>query len=914
MGWGQNGSMATGARFVGRTAELAELTAVLRRPTVAVLVVTGEAGIGKSALLSAAVADVEGEGVLMLRCRPTEADRRAPFAALGDLLAPVVEHLDSLPAVQRDALAGALLLEPPTGPADEHTVAAALLTLLRRLSSATRLVAVIDDAHWLDPPSAAAIGWAARRLGADQAVFVVATRQDDASSFPRTALPPDSEAVTVHLRPLAVEEIGALLRDRLSFEPGRLDVGRIHRRSAGNPLWALELARVVQASGVPDAARASLEGLVVDRLAVLPARHEHLLLAVALARVPTPRTVVRGADGDDDDLRLFTDDPGVRGFVTVQDGLVRFEHPVFADVVQARADAITLRRTHQLLADCDAADARLWHLALAAVEHDELLADELEAAAVDAAARGAVETAIELAELAERLTAPASAARHRRMLRRAEWAYQLGAFDVSARLVEELRGQPSAPDCSLLWARLGEISSEAEMLRRLDEGLADPELPPLTRAEALLMRAAAVSEPVEALRDADAASALMASHEPDPALSARAAVLRAHLGLLSGRADHLELMRTAAGATAPDDRTSVVTSARFSLMQHLIALDELAEARQLGRTLLRAARDAGDEVSVIGALQQLGHLETRAGQWASADAHAEEALALARVAADRATEAVLTVHLATTEGLRGHTEQARELLDAALGVADEQGIVFVRAIALASWGRAMMAAKYAAAAAAAFADSAREWADGPLNASVYNHFVLDRAECLVELGRQEEAEAILRDVESEFLTARLRSGLARCRSLLAVGSGDGAQAVRLAQEACAVLLDRELPFELARAQLVLGRIQRRLKAKRAAHDALTEALAGFTALGAASWAGQAREEMARIGLRPRAPRELTEIEALVADLAARGMTNREIAGSVFLTPKTVEAVLSRVYRKLGIRSRAELGRMLPERD
>jgi len=197
---------------------------------------------------------------------------------------------------------------------------------------------------------------------------------------------------------------------------------------------------------------------------------------------------------------------------------------------------------------------------------------------------------------------------------------------------------------------------------------------------------------------------------------------------------------------------------------------------------------------------------------------------------------------------------------------------------------------------------------------VYNHFVLDRAECLVELGRHEEAEAILRDVESEFLTARLRSGLARCRSLLAVGSGDGAQAVRLAQEACAVLLDRELPFELARAQLVLGRIQRRLKAKRAAHDALTEALAGFTALGAASWAGQAREEMARIGLRPRAPRELTEIEALVADLAARGMTNREIAGSVFLTPKTVEAVLSRVYRKLGIRSRAELGRMLPERD
>jgi predicted ATPase len=429
--------------IVGREAELASIHAFLKRPAEgpAALVLEGEAGIGKSTLWLTGVEAARERGFRVLVSRPAEAERGLTHAGLGDLFENVLESvLPALPAPRRHALEVALLVEEDPDGFDPRTLGVAVRSALEVLAAEGPVVLAIDDVQWLDPPSQRILAFAAGRLG-DAPVGILATQRGDGGDPLGLHHAFDRRSTRIRVGRLSVGALHHLVRLRLGVRIVRPTLARIHEASGGNPMFALEFARAISALGGaapgPLPVPASLEDLVHERIAAYPPRLRTLLAAAAAVERPTLPLLEAAIEG----AGPLLDEAFETGAVVVdEDGLVRFSHPLLASAAYAAVPPVRRQRLHaRLAAVSDDLGERARQLALSSSAPSRDVARALDEAAANVCARGAPDTAAELARHAVRLTPAGDSARsEERSLAAVEYLVAAGRLADSIAVLDEL--------------------------------------------------------------------------------------------------------------------------------------------------------------------------------------------------------------------------------------------------------------------------------------------------------------------------------------------------------------------------------------------------------------------------------------------------------------------------------------------
>jgi DNA-binding CsgD family transcriptional regulator len=886
----------------------------------AVLVLEGDPGIGKTTVWREVVRRAQERSFLVLSCRPAAAETKLGLSAIADLLEPVPETaFAALLDPQRRALEVALLRsDPGNARADARTIATAVRSLLGALASETPVLLAVDDLQWLDSASAASLEFVLRRLRDERIGFLASRRLSEPTRLRVDELVAPEPSPRVTMGPLSLAALHHILKERLTSPPSRSVLVRIAKAGGGNPLFALEIGRLLDEVGAPAVGEplpvpSDVRALVKQRIARLPAPTREVLLAASALDSPRGETV-RLALGRAVDVDL---EPAERAqIVHYEQDLITFAHPLFAAAILSSATTAERRRIHRRLADAvEGSEKRARHLALAVAGRDEATAMVVHAAARDALFRGAPAAAAELVELALRLGEPGSEAQRCRILDLADY---LSAAGETARAREVLEGIPTWQGWSpTLQARavmrLGGLVCEAAhpsgAIDHLERMLREP-FP--AEAQAALHTALSYSsseiDVARAARHADAALALLEPFggDTDPELLASALYMRLRSRVLLGNGleqDLADRIRDLERQLPPGRDTSAPAIAYW--LRHV---DELEAARrQLERNLQEAAA-SGNESGQLDNLPHLAITECWAGNLELARRHAVSASRLAEeleagFAALLAAEALALVHahLGNADDVRAIAEEHPRpptitwhgtiLFEAALGLVElslgnnEAADVHLRT--------ALNAAEQV---------GCREPGMHRMHANA--------AEVALALGDVERARQIGDFLEEHGERTNhpwsLATG-ARVRALVAAASGDLDDALAAAERALERHDRLPMPFEHARTLVVKGEIERRARRRGQAKESFQRALQIFERIGARLWAERARTELDRLGLRRTSRDELTDSERRVAELAARGLKNREVAAALFMSPKTVEANLSRVYQKLGIKSRAELG-------
>lgn len=888
------------AELVGRDAELdaAQRFLGLLADGPAALTVVGQAGIGKTSVWSAAIGLATQRGLRVLTARPVEAELALGHAALGDLLQDVADEvIPELPGVQARALSTALSMASDPEPSDPLLVARATLTALRVLAP---VVVAVDDVHWLDRSSARALAFAARRVGDVRVGFVIALRDDHADPLQVAAALGD-RSVEVRLSGLSLGATGHLLRERYGQALPRRRLRSIHERSAGNPFFAIELARAPDAEeGLPQ----TLGDLVQRRLEVASGGRS----AIELLAVRGPQSVGEFTD------RVALDAAVTDGVLVERAGEVRFAHPLLAAGAYERIPPARRRALHAQAASLtDSVELRARHLALAATGSDPRVAAILDDAARSARARGAPETAAELVAHARRLTPPDDrSGRARRMIDEAEYVFD-AADDASARrLVNEMlaEGVRGAVRVRALHLRALTTLDPRVAVASMEQAVAEPHDDRILRVRALAQlawqRGAWLGDLRPAIREALEAVA-KAELLGDPPMLVNALTTAGLILSLSdqpGAAEHfrraIEVMKSA--TTAVGDR---LPQAAFAVERWWRGEFETAQA------LLGDARRISEEHGNEGVLLRLDQFEadlaTRRGRWDDAERLLEKVLVEAE-----GYWRIRTLVLRAI--LRAHRGDARAIEDAEA----------IRTSPVAATDPLM-------AAAADFAAGLLDFAAGRIGEAAdrvsrlvetnalagsrsaeFAATIPEVVAILVEAGRVDEAEALGRQLagRTNQLAPWSDAAAALCLGLVAHGAGrlDEAEAHLALAQAAFTRLDA--PWELAQTLLAHGSLLRRQGQRRNAGELLDRAVAIFDALSAKPYAARAREELRRARPRQRHDDALTAAETRVARLVAQGMSNREIAAKQFTSVGTVEAHLTRIYSKLGIRSRTDLARLV----
>jgi len=913
-------------RIVGRERELAAGERLLDGAATGLhaVVLEGDAGIGKSAVWQTLVDRATGLGFRVLSCRPVGAEAKLAFASLADVLEPVVdEGLAALPAPQRSALEVALLRASARGARhDRRAVGTAVCSLLRARAADGPLLVAIDDAQWLDGASAGALAYALRRLetGTARALVSVRTERDGGGDPLDLAGVLGERCTLLELGPLSLSALYHVIRDRLGASFPRPTLRRIAESSGGNPLFALELARALAAHGarpapgeplpVPD----TLAALLAERIAQQPADVREALLAVASLAEPDT-AVVGAALGKRAAAGLET--AARSELVTIRGGRVRFTHPLLASTVVSTAAPDARRATHRRLARVVAEpEQQTRQLALAADGPDEAVAARLDASAREANARGAPEVAAELVELARRLTpAGDEEAYARRTLALAEQLFRAGDSDEARRLAEEVIATPGsgtqrARALELVARMLHVTGTSEDAVAHCEAALEatdrDVELEARIHATLALVSWHDFERKREHARLA--LDLLDALDEPDPTVLGQALMAYAEGEFYTGRGLPHDAVERALALESIAPAPDVADRMTPALGAWLKYEGDFAGARRYLDDARRAALEEGDEGSLPYVVGHLPQLELWTGNWDAAARLAGEHLELAEAAAQPDQRRQALYNVALVHAHRGQVEDAcaaaNELLREARAVDDR-------------WGESN------ALSVLGFVDLSRGEPAGAVTHLERNHAIRDElgateplrgdadaVEALLELGQVERAERLC-----DVLTDRARGAgrptllaVAACaRARVAATTGDLDRAVSELDEALGHHDRVTVPFDLGRTLLIAGQVGRRRGERRAARDALDRARAIFDELGAPLWRDRAETEARRIPIRRAAPTGLTPTEAQVAELAASGKTNREVAQALFMSPRTVEANLARVYRKLGIASRAELG-------
>jgi DNA-binding CsgD family transcriptional regulator len=953
-----HGSRAPADGIVGREAERTALRAFIGSISEgpAGLFLEGEAGIGKTTLLDDALAhdaltqvpgagpeDGTERGARVLACRAARAETQLSFAGLGDLFDGLHEPMSALPDPQRHALAVALLREEADGRApDQRTVSVAALSLLRALAAESSVVIVIDDIQWLDMPSARVLEFALRRLQDEPIRLLAAIRTGDPTTASDHAgvagrpgmhgwdrLPFPVERIVVG--PLTAPQVAELIARRAGSDVPPPVARRLHGTVRGNPLYALEIVRAVEARGlqwsgiftipIPD----DVGRLIAERVERLPVQARRAIETASALAAPTAEAV-GAAMGDPDRAAPALAKAKAAGLIETDGDAIRFVHPLVGSVVYAAIPDDRRRALHRSLAGIAAdPEERALHLALAATGPDPGVVDALRTAASSAHARGAPDAAAALAERALTLT-PESAAEDmtRQRLEAAEYHFASGDTARARRHMEMAvagapAGSPGLKGLALL--RMGMLRSYDDDVEgaaaTLDDALGYAGEDPALAAEihhALCTVRSTLRDTPGVVEHARAALALAEGLAHRPALLAKALTTVAYAEFVLGSGVDRDVMARAlalepAVQDAPIDE---LPSATFGLM--LMWSDDLDGAAALLDSVHRLAVERGDAGSLATVLHYVSELESRAGRYEVARSHALVGDEAARQTGQEARRVYSLFTLALADAHLGRADEARAEAEEALALAERTHhsppvrLPAVLGFLELSLGNAAEAHRHLE----PLPDRVAETGIVEIG---FHHFMPDEIEALLIIGELERAEALVEGFEERGRNLGrtwAQATAARCRGLLFASRGDLDAAAASLRDALRHHERLAQPFELARTLLVTGTVERRAKHKRSAREALGRAVEIFDGLGTALWAARAREELGRIGGRVARPWDLTPTERKVAELAAAGSTNREIADALFLSVRTVEGALSHAYHKLGVRSRTELARRLAD--
>jgi DNA-binding CsgD family transcriptional regulator len=921
--------------MIGREAELAfvstMLDAVLSGP--AALILGGEAGIGKSTLWLEALSQARGRSFRVLSCRPDESEAKLSFAALGDLFGGVDEEtVQRLPLPQRSALAVALLRAEAIGSSpDQRAICAAFHGTLLALAATGPTLVAIDDAQWLDAPSARVLEFAIRRLS-DQPIGIVITARPQELDSPPLGLGralPDNRVRRLMVGPITLQATREMLSSELSTHFPRSVQIRIHKTSAGNPFLALELGRALLRRGIEEETDrtlpvpSTLADLVTDRLSELSDPVRGVLLVTAAASQPTVSLVARaigGSTAEDDIEEAFK-----AGVIEGTGGRIRSTHPLLATVAYSESSGRARRDVHRRLAAAVVdQEEQARHLALAAEGPDEGVAAELEAAARRAGGRGAPDAAAQLSELARELTPTDHAeARIHRTVHAGQYAFEAADLDRAAMFLEEAVDAavagPLRAEALLFLARVRYHSHDALSARALaEQALAESEEDPLLKTQIELELAAAaeaVGDRVRARAHARAAVGLAERQNRATELAEALSLIGFH-AFLAGEGLPRRLMGRAIALEEAGTNLRPLRSPTFREACMLMWTDELDAARSSFHDLEKRCREGGDESSLEVILFLLAQLEGWAGDWAQAGRHADESCTITMWTGHQPYRALALSAKAHVEACWGRTESARAAASEGLELARQSGLVQASQFNLSALGFLELSLGNMEEAHRLLWPLAEGLLGSGLGEPGVARFVPDEIEALVALGENDKARSLLQPFLARAKSLGRHWALAtgeRGWGLLSASMGELPEALAAFDRALESHRFLEEPLELGRTLLAQGQTLRRSKKWRLARDSLGESLAIFDRLGAGLWAKRARAEMARIGGRAPGPLGLTPTEQDLADLVARGLTNREAAHALFLSVSTVEANLRRIYRKLGVRSRTELSRRLSER-
>jgi DNA-binding CsgD family transcriptional regulator len=844
-----------GTRLVGRSAECAALASFLAHAVTdgAVLVVTGDPGVGKTELLERAVRDATTSGATVLRAGGVAFEAEVGFAGLHQLLLPLLDDLDELAAAHRAAVVVALGLGAGVVP-DRLLVSAAVLALLTHAAETRPLVLVVDDAALLDPSSVGVLGFVARRLhGRPIGLLVAARTGSDClllhGDLPRLEVPPLDEDAAAELLDARFPHLDA--RTRL----------RLLAASAGNPLALLELPSGptdAERPGSPPPLTGSLRGAFVPQLTALPSRTRTLLLLAALEGTGDLR-ILRAAAADErwlDDLAPAEGAPVVH--IDLRSERLTFHHPLLASAAIDASTSGERRRAHAALAGVlvDRPEQCAWHLAEAVATGDLGHVPRLlqEARTADPA----TSTSAEISVAATQLLATGSGdveTVHAMLVRAVRHAFDrgAGATDVEDALYSLMVTCHFAAREDLWSTFQREMTASA------------PGLPRVLSVSAELLA--------------------------DPA------------GVTAGALDQLEALVTSANASV--DPAYIVRVGVATLYA-----DRLAGVREALRRVVRTRHEGGAAASALNALLLLCRDAFEDGRWDEASRTAEEGMTWGAELGYGLVSKGGVYCRALVAAARGESRIARALADELADWSAPLGVGLLghfahRVRGLADLGSGDYASAYEELTAISPAGRFAPFAPVAVTAA------LDLVEAAVRTGRSAEAAAHVAAMEqSRLFSDRPRYALVAAGSAALVATGDEASA--LFEAALALPGAERQPFERARIQLAYGEHLRRTRSTRSARLQLGAAAETLRDLGAHPWATRAWNELRATGLAQRGgpgdrgATALTAQEQQIAMLAASGLSNKEIGRRLYLSPRTVGAHLYRVFPKLGISSRAAL--------
>ncbi len=905
--------------LLGREAELGRLDRVLAELADGrggALFVRGEAGIGKSALLAALAERAHRRGMGTLTTRGVESESELAFSGLADLALPLEAELGRLPEPQAAALAGALALGPPR-PGERLAVSAALRRLLDDASREQPLVVIVDDLNWLDGPSRECVMYAARRTGAGFSV-VMSAREGEYDPAEVRDLPDIAPAPLD--RPSALALLG---RGSPGLAPGV--AAAVADAARGVPLALLELPTMLGARE-----RAG-ESPLSEPLDLSPRLADIYTARIAGLSHDARRALTIAAAYEGDDLRVVGAACAQAGLpadvlsegerarlATASGGRLSFAHPTARAAVYQQAEPADRRAAHRAVAAVVDAERGAWHLGLAAVGPDEEVAQALEDAGVSALARRGPGPASLALERAARLsTCPERCAR--RLLGAGEAAAAAGQHRRAEGLLDEAIATTAdaatrsdavhARAQALTWS--GAVGEAVELLEDESRSVAAdaPE-----RAGRMLADAALASSGTGDIHRSLDLSARALSLIEGRGCPEDPAALVAHGWSMALRGEGraaAPFLRRAAARVGEVDPLAHGAQWHNVLMRARLASGHFGEVYRESDALCARAHDRGAVGALPGTLVVFADAAYRLGEWGRCEDACREAMATAADTGQHLWKGYALVVLARVEAALGREEASRAAALGALGVAQTVGIPAGLRYAHAVLGFLDLGLGHMEAAASSFSNVEEVVRRSGIEELVVVPWAPDAIEAYVATDRRDAAERVLTALAgqaartgSPFLEAVLgrARGIAEddfdehFRAALATEGADGC------------------PFEEARTLLAYGRRLHRARRRIEARARLEAAQAIFSRLGAAPWSEQARAELRAAGARGRTRRGdgLTDQEERVAQAAAGGSTNREIAQDLYLSPKTIEFHLGNIYRKLHLRSRTELAALFAD--
>ncbi|NJC73675.1 AAA family ATPase [Planosporangium thailandense] len=923
------------ADLVGRTAELEQIDSLLagHRPIGPGLLLRGDPGVGKTALLDAAAARAQAAEMRVLRASGAEFEADIGFSALHQLLYPLRERADRLASRHRDVLHQVFGLAPGPAP-DPLVVSTAVLALLGQVAAERPLLVLVDDVPWIDHASATVLGFVTRRIGNDPIAFLAAARTGVDSFFDQVRLPERE------ISPLG-EQPAATLLDILHPNLPPPVRRRLLDEAAGNPLALRELPALLterQRSGqdtlpafLPLNGR--LEAIFAAGVRALPAPTQQALLLAALEPDASLATIRSAAHGraDVDDLAPAQQADLVR--IDAVTGPMVFRHPLIRSAIVQTSSPAERRAAHQALAAALAGDPerRAWHLAEAATGPDETVARALDEAALAAWRRGdppgAAAPAADEATISDRRRGGASAAvaalvragelsphpadRSRRLVEAAYLANLTGQLDQVPRLLADAGHGPDTPTglvfaatAYLLTHAEGEIDAAQRLLARALDDIADTAKTTnnwdsygILYALLVVSIFAARPEPWQLLNTA------LGRFDPEAVTPFRLCY-DAYVDPVR-TADTVREGIAHAFAALPADAAPWQV---IPLAWAAVGVDALSDYRYLVRRVIDRQRDGGAITMVIAGLRMLCIDSYSHGQWDEAETMAREGLDLTAVCGYQLLEGQLRSHLACIAAARGNVDRARALTDEITTWAASHGIGVTQAYALRA---RTLAALGQGDYEEAYVQAARATPPGaPSSGFPDRWMILDLVAAAVHTGRRQEARAHVAAVQQAGI-ARISPRTALLIAGAAALAADDDQAGPLFETALSLPETDRWPFEQARIHLYYGQWLRRTHDTTRARLHLRAAIETFDRLGARPWAERAGNELRATGIPTTARPDtrsatLTAQERQIAALAATGLTNKQIGQQLFLSHRTVGAHLHRIFPKLGITSRAAL--------